>query len=166
MWKDLMTTWAPPLGYTYALASSPYDGWAKIGRSKGTPAARLRGCQTGNPRRLTLAAVWAIDCEEALHAHYAPLRGVGEWFALPLGMLEHMASVWGASSPLVHLTLSWPLERALDLAAVTAGISTAEVTPEIAARALMTEEPMADPLAGRRVVELHEPPTYRTRKAS
>lgn len=109
---------------TYVVVSDPYDGWAKIGRTEGLDiGGRVPGLQTGNPRRLRAIAGWHVDAEEVFHLHFAPLRGVGEWFALPPVLLTDMISrthhgdlkEWRRHD---HLALlhDWPVQRVLALA--------------------------------------------------
>lgn len=111
---------------TYVVASEPYDGWAKIGRTDGAAiGARLPSLQTGNPRRLREIARWhAFDgLEEQMHRHFAAVRGVGEWFALPTSLLAEMA---GASHhrrrqdlgqmDYMRVLVNWPVSRILGLA--------------------------------------------------
>lgn len=74
--------------WTYVIAAKPYDGWAKIGHTTFDPRSRLRSCQTGNPHRLELVAVWPLDAEAMLHHVFSHLRGEGEWFGLSEAAVE------------------------------------------------------------------------------
>lgn len=56
----------------------------KIGHTTGTVERRLKGLQTGSPRRLRLlgTAPGGVAQERALHARFADRRCVGEWFTV------------------------------------------------------------------------------------
>jgi hypothetical protein len=108
MWiADPMNPLSARQGVTYAIASEPFDGWVKLGRSTKSGQVRLRSLQTGNPRRLALAALWTVDYEALLHEAYAEFRGVGEWFALPLPLVEFMRSVAEDPNPVGVLLAAW-----------------------------------------------------------
>lgn len=106
---------------TYVIAAELYDGWAKIGRTwRADSAQRLASCQCGNPRRLREVAVWDADCEAFLHRHFAALRGVGEWFALPSSVLADMAGATDARGYL-GVAIRWPADRILALCPAAEG---------------------------------------------
>lgn len=58
------------------------NGAVKIGKAR-DPISRLRGLQTGNPRRLTIERLIYGDevVERLLHAYFRPHRLYGEWFS-------------------------------------------------------------------------------------
>lgn len=101
---------------TYVLAAERYDGWAKIGRtSRGSAHDRMMQCQIGNPHRLRVVAEWVGDLEPQLHAHFAGVRGSGEWFALPVATLADMAESQQLARGYVGVMVRWPVERILVL---------------------------------------------------
>lgn len=103
---------------TYFIGSDPYDGWAKIGRTTGLVSTRLGGLQTGSPRRLRVYAEWDSEDHEALlHDYYAPLRGLGEWFELPRGLLDEAATLRDVARPGIRLIMAWDLARVAQAAA-------------------------------------------------
>lgn len=126
------------VGHTYVLASSPYDGWAKIGRTAAgnNPRLRMRACQTGNPRKLTIRAVWDVDAEALLHHTYSDFRGMGEWFALPAAMLDYMGRCAHSKRPTVELLIEWPVRRIWETAGGRINGRRAR-SPEACARAFM-----------------------------
>jgi hypothetical protein len=78
----------PSPGITYFIATEPYSGWVKIGRSSNdSPDQRLLDGQCWSPHSLVVRAVLKVDIEQDLHALYATFRGPGEWFALPSALL-------------------------------------------------------------------------------
>ena len=60
--------------------------FVKIGfTTSGDAQSRVKGCQTGNPRRLTVVREFEgseID-EKTLHKLFSKYREIGEWFLLP-----------------------------------------------------------------------------------
>lgn len=74
--------------FVYFIGENPYDGGVKIGRSR-DPKKRLKQCQTGSRRRLTLMRVIKCDSllesmqlESSLHQQYNDIREDGEWFTM------------------------------------------------------------------------------------
>lgn len=133
----------PVPGSTYAIRSEPYDGWTKIGMTGGPHAHhRVRGCQTGNPRRLVLAAHWLDNVESEMHSHFAELRGSGEWFALPLPLIDTMVAVAHEPRPFIALAREWSVERVW---AMAGGREFAK-DPEGAARVFMSRAGHYGPL--------------------
>ena len=101
---------------TYILAAVRYDGWVKIGRTTHVDAAmRIASCQTGNPRRLRLVACWLGDHEETLHKHFAPVRGCGEWFAMPSAAIADLERAAAFARGYVSVMALWPASRILSL---------------------------------------------------
>jgi hypothetical protein len=99
----------PRAGQTYAIATRPFDGWVKIGRTGvgRHPRERLADCQTGNARPLQLRGVWPLDVESALHEMYREFRGSGEWFALPWQWCSDMARFSRRPKPWEDLFAHW-----------------------------------------------------------
>jgi Meiotically up-regulated gene 113 len=126
--------------WTYVVASDPYNGWAKIGTTMQARGSRLAELQTANPLRLRDIASWEVafygageqfyDCEKELHEHFAPLRGLGEWFALPASLLMEMKG--GRFRTTADLMYAWPASRIVELA-VSEDVSPAVLAEQFAA---------------------------------
>jgi hypothetical protein len=82
--------------WIYAIQAGD-EGPVKIGRTKQTPAARLRVLQQGNPQKLRGVAAWRAlpDEERVLHADFATARLQGEWFAPAPELLERVRYMGG-----------------------------------------------------------------------
>src|SRR5262249_3796071 len=72
------------LDYLYAIRETGSDGFIKIGISD-EPLKRLKGVQTGNPRKLELIGVCpvleAARIENSAHENLKEYRMKGEWFS-------------------------------------------------------------------------------------
>lgn len=69
------------MGFIYFVACDPMDA-VKIGFTRGNPAIRYKGLQTGCPAPLRLAAHFggSLDDERRLHAAFQFMHIHGEWF--------------------------------------------------------------------------------------
>jgi len=80
--------------HLYVIGEGNGNGIVKIGHSY-SPAARLGGIQTGNPKKVQLLLVVpeAGQHEDALHRRFSSHRLGGEWFDLgtddPVGRVQH-----------------------------------------------------------------------------
>lgn len=71
-----------------------FDGqYIKIGQSSDLAGAfdRLKSCQTGNPRELSIIGVTSLP-EKELHERFANDHIRGEWFAVSHDLLRFIAS--------------------------------------------------------------------------
>lgn len=80
--------------FVYFLAAGPF---VKIGKSTGSPAARIKDLQTGCPYRISLLAhvVGGISEEFSLHKRFAAYRAHGEWFRHEGELKEHISLITG-----------------------------------------------------------------------
>jgi hypothetical protein len=80
-----------PAGYVYLIAEVDCDEFGKIGKSKHEPRYRLGGLQSGNRRPLRVRAFIETDdrhsLEALLHAKYAHLNTLNEWFEIDSAIL-------------------------------------------------------------------------------
>lgn len=83
--------------FTYVIQEEGENGFIKIGTAN-DPEARVLEFQTGNPRKLTILAMWSstVCPERALQLFFQSARLRGEWFsptpellAFIEGMREH-----------------------------------------------------------------------------
>lgn len=83
--------------FIYFLAAGPF---VKIGKSTGSPSARIRELQTGCPYPITLVAhaIGGLREEFALHKRFAAYREHGEWFRHEGELAVHIASVAGGAA--------------------------------------------------------------------
>lgn len=77
------------MGTIYIIQDGSY---VKIGKTLGDGTDRLKACQTGNPRKLSIAATFDVsslphklgDVELSIHDELDHCRCEGEWFHLPV----------------------------------------------------------------------------------
>lgn len=81
-------------GYVYFIQQKDVPDLYKIGKTKRDPKRRLRELQTGNPNELII--VFTIQSknmhilESTLHKKYEYVREHGEWFRLPVNIIEEI----------------------------------------------------------------------------
>jgi hypothetical protein len=98
------------LDYLYAIRETGKDGFIKIGISD-QPLERLRGVQTGNPRKLELIGVCPVldagKVESSAHETLQDYRQEGEWFS-PAPAVRRFIE-WNVLQPFKpqHLRLSF-----------------------------------------------------------
>lgn len=82
-----LPVYASPLRYLYLIGEEGSPGLFKIGRAD-HPVWRMSSLQSGNSRRLFLAAAWVgerpaiVAMEAELHRLFAAQRVAFEWFRL------------------------------------------------------------------------------------